>query len=108
MFKIIVKNILKKYILRTGKLKWAYFKICRPDSLEYALFMKKHGGLYSVGDGVEINIDAVIADPAYVRIGNNCTLSSCTLIGHDGVIRILNNIYGKKLDSVGKIDILDN
>lgn len=70
--------------------------------------MKRHGGLYSIGNDVAINVGINITDPAYVRIGNNCSLSACTLLGHDGVIRILNNAYGKKLDSVGKIDIRDN
>jgi acetyltransferase-like isoleucine patch superfamily enzyme len=55
-----------------------------------------------------INVGINITDPAYVRIGNNCALSACTLLGHDGVVRILNTAYNKKLDSVGKIDILDN
>lgn len=70
--------------------------------------MRLHGGLYSVGENVYINIGVNITDPAYVRIANNCTLSACTLLGHDGVTRVLNNAYDKKLDSVGKIDIKDN
>jgi acetyltransferase-like isoleucine patch superfamily enzyme len=36
------------------------------------------------------------------------TLSNCTLLGHDGVVGVLNVAYGVKLDSVGKIDIKDN
>lgn len=43
-----------------------------------------------------------------MRIGNNVTLSDCTLLGHDGVIRILNARFDKRLDSVGAIDIRDN
>lgn len=104
----LFKNYLRQYSLRTGKLKSLYLKFCTPDSLEFAVFMKRHGGLHSVGEDVSINIGVNITDPAYVRIGNNCALSACTLLGHDGVIRILNNAYGKKLDSVGKIDIRDN
>lgn len=104
----LLKNRLRRHSLRTGKLKSLYLKICTPEGLEFAVFMKRHGGLHSVGEDVFINIGANITDPAYVRIGNNCTLSDCTLLGHDGVIRILNNAYGKKLDSVGRIDIRDN
>lgn len=70
--------------------------------------MAKWGGFYSVGTKVAINISCNITDPAYVRIGSNITLSDCTLLGHDGLIRIFNNRYGKKLDSVGYIDIRDN
>lgn len=76
--------------------------------MEYGEFMRRHGGLYGVGNGVAMNTDVNITDPSYVRIGNNCTLSTCTLLGHDGVVRVLNNAYNKKLDSVGKIDIRDN
>ncbi len=104
----LFKDFLRQYALRTGKLRSAYVRTCRPDGAEFASFMKMHGGLYSVGNDVAINTGANITDPAYVRIGNNCTLSDCTLLGHDGVVRILNNAYGKKLDSVGKIDIRDN
>jgi len=104
----LIKSLLRRYALRTGKLKSAYMKICRPSSVEFASFLRLHGGLQSIGENVYINIGVNITDPAYVRIANNCTLSACTLLGHDGVIRILNNAYGKKLDSVGKIDIKDN
>lgn len=104
----LFKSLLKRYALRTGNLRSAYVRLCQPTSLEFASFLKRHGGLYSVGDDVAINIGVNITDPAYVRIGNNCSLSACTLLGHDGVVRILNNAYGKKLDSVGKIDIKDN
>lgn len=55
-----------------------------------------------------MNLDVNITDPKYVRIGNNVTLSDCHLIGHDGVVAMLNKAYGLKLDSVGKIDIKDN
>lgn len=43
-----------------------------------------------------------------MRIGNDVALSACTLLGHDASVRVLNNRYGKKLDSVGYIDIRDN
>lgn len=80
----------------------------RPNSAEYAEFLREKRYLYSIGKDVFINVGANFTDPKYVRIGNNCTLSDCTLIGHDGCIRIINNLYDKKLDSVGKIDIRDN
>lgn len=85
-----------------------FVRFCHPGSLEYGEFLKRHGGLYAVGEQTSINVGINITDPAYLRIGNNCALSACTLLGHDGVVRILNTAYGKKLDSVGKIDILDN
>ena len=35
-------------------------------------------------------------------------LSDCTLIGHDGVVLLIEHRFGKHLDSVGFIDIKDN
>lgn len=104
----LIKKILSYLAIRKGLCKGLYRRVCKPNGAEYANFLKKNGGFYFIGNNTEINHDAVITDPAYVRIGNNCTLSSCTLLGHDGVVRVLNNAYGKKLDSVGKIDIRDN
>lgn len=85
-----------------------YARMFSISGLEYAHYLRKHGGLHSIGEQTEINYGVTITDPAYVRIGRNCTLTTCTLLGHDGVIRVLNNAYHKKLDAVGKIDILDN
>lgn len=105
-------NILKKFItymaMEKGRCRALYVRLCKPTSMEYGVFMARHGGLFSMGENTAINVGATITDPAYVRLGANCSLSSCTLLGHDGVVRILNKAYGKKLDSVGKIDILDN
>jgi acetyltransferase-like isoleucine patch superfamily enzyme len=108
MIKGLLKSILRGYAFRTGKLKFAYSRFCRPSGTEYAEFLKLHGGYYSIGQNCSINLGANITDPAYVRLGNNVSLSDCTLLGHDGVIAILNQAYGVKLDSVGKVDIKDN
>lgn len=104
----ILKRVIRYLALEKGKLRGLYVRICRPTSLEFGKFIARHGGLYSVGEQTSINVGVNISDPPYVRIGNNCSVSACTLLGHDGVVRVINNAYGKKLDSVGKIDILDN
>ncbi len=70
--------------------------------------MSKWGGLYSCGTTPTINVGCNITDPYLVRIGNNCALSACTLLGHDAVVHIVNRERGLKLDSVGFIDIRDN
>ncbi len=103
-----VKKFVRYMALEHGRMKRLYLRVCHPPSLEYGEFLRRHGGLYSVGLQTSINIGVNITDPAYMRIGNNCAISSCTLLGHDGVIRIINNKYGKRIDSVGKIDIRDN
>jgi acetyltransferase-like isoleucine patch superfamily enzyme len=84
-------------------------KFCNPCSEEYTEFLRRHGNLYAIGSNCSILAPStVFTDPAYVRIGNNVHFSSCTLIGHDGSIAMLNRAYNVKLDSVGKIDIRDN
>jgi hypothetical protein len=50
----------------------------------------------------------MISDPYFVRLGNDVTLSSCSLIGHYGPIKQLYNATGMKVDAVGKIDNKDN
>ncbi len=93
---------------RTGKYKNIYIKYCRPSGYEYANFLKKWGGFYSIGNDCHIWPYTNITDPAYTRLGNNVMLSACTILGHDGSIDVLNRAYGKKLDRVGKVDIKDN
>lgn len=104
----IIKSVVRYLALEHGRLLGLYGRLCNPSGAEYAEFLRRHGGLHAIGEQTEINFGVTITDPAYVRIGRNCTLTTCTLLGHDGVIRVLNNAYGMKLDSVGKIDIRDN
>lgn len=104
----VIKKILKYMALERGRYLGLYARICGISALEYAQYLGKHGGLHSIGEDTEINYGVTITDPAHVRIGRNCTLTTCTLLGHDGVVRVLNTAYNKKLDAVGKIDILDN
>ncbi len=108
MIKRILQQVLRKLAMEHGKAVSLYFKVCQPDNAEYAEFLRRHGRFYSMGKNCLINQDVVITDPEYVRIGNNVCLSSCTLIGHDGSIAVLNRAYNTRLDSVGKIDIKDN
>jgi acetyltransferase-like isoleucine patch superfamily enzyme len=75
---------------------------------EYARYVKRHGGLYAMGEKCAISTVARMTDPAYVRLGNNVRLSDCTLLGHDGSINMLRVAYGVRVDRVGKIDIRDN
>lgn len=108
MFKRLITKFLRAYAWRTGRARGLYLRLCRPTSLEWGGFLARWGGFYSVGTDVSINIGCNVTDPAYTRIGSNVALSACTLLGHDASVRILNNRYGKKLDSVGQIDIRDN
>ena len=100
--------LIGAYSYKTGKARWLYRKVCRPTSADWGWYLTKWGGFNRIGEDVSINISCNVTDPAYVRIGKNVALSACTLLGHDAVVRILNNHYKKKLDSVGFIDIRDN
>lgn len=104
----LVRRAVAYVAMSSGWGRRIYLRICRPSTSEWAVYLARWGRLNSIGDNVEISIGCNITDPSLVRIGNNVTLSDCTLLGHDGVIRILNARFGKKLDSVGSIDILDN
>ena len=94
--------------LRYGKFPGLYRRVCQPMGEEYADYLRRHGKFYAIGEHCSILTTTVFTDPAYVRIGNNVRFSSCSLIGHDGVVAMLNHAYDLKLDSVGKIDIGDN
>jgi acetyltransferase-like isoleucine patch superfamily enzyme len=107
-FPMLLGNIVRTIAMRTGRLRAVYVKLCNPRGEEYAEFLKRHGGLLSIGDACSILPTTVIADPYLTRIGNNVRLSTCALIGHDGSVAVLNRAHGLKLDSVGKIDIRDN
>ena len=68
MFKLL-KNLLRRYALRTGKLKLVYMKICRPSSVEFARFMRLHGGLHFVGENVCINIGELPMEGTHQTMG---------------------------------------
>lgn len=104
----LVKRVVTYVVMRAGLSRQIYRRLCSPSTLEWASYLAVHGGLHSIGKNVEINIGCNITDPSLVRIGDNGTLSDCTLLGHDGVIRMLNVRFDKKLDSVGSIDMRDN
>lgn len=104
----MLKRLIARIAMKTGRGRGLYRRFCQPSAYEWAGYLARWGGLHAVGRDVCINFGCTITDPALVRIGNNVTLSDCTLLGHDGVIRILNTRYGKKLDSVGPVDIRDN
>ena len=107
MKKIVIK-ILKYFAIKHHKYGRLYLKLANLNSSEYADYLKEIHYFYSLGNNCRINRAANATDPQLVKIGNNVTLSNCTLLCHDGVIGIMNVIYQQKFDSVGKIEIGDN
>jgi acetyltransferase-like isoleucine patch superfamily enzyme len=104
----MIRKLVRFLVLERGWPVFLYRKMYRPDGTDWAEYLRKRGNLHHMGVDVAINFDANITDPEYVSIGNNVLLSSCTLVGHNGAIAVLNRAYGVKLDDVGKIDIKDN
>lgn len=100
--------VVRYFALNRGWFANIYIRLCQPMNDEYASFIKRHGKLRAIGENCRINFGAIITHPEYVHIGNNVTLSDCSLIGHDGVEHMLNLAYGINLDSIGKIKIMDN
>jgi|SRR5450830_27435 len=105
---LVLQKVLRYFAFKYGRFVGLYKRFCRPTSCEYAEFLRCSGKLHFLGNDCSVNLDVNITDPQYVSIGNNVILSSCHLIGHDGVVAMLNNAYGIKVDSVGKIVIKDN
>jgi acetyltransferase-like isoleucine patch superfamily enzyme len=104
----LLKGLLRYLAFRHGRAVGVYVRYCRPNGEEYAELLRAQGKFNAIGKHCSINADTRITDPEYVRLGNNVCLSSCTLIGHDGAIAVLNRAYNVRLDSVGKVDIRDN
>ena len=102
-----IANLIRKVAMKTGKGR-GLFRRTAPCGREWGDYLRLWGGLYACGDQPSINVGCNIVDPYLLRIGNNVRLSSCTLLGHDGVVNLVNRAQGTKLDSVGPIDICDN
>lgn len=103
-----LSNWVSQQALQHGKHVGLFLKLVRPDGVLWASYLKRHGGLYAMGDFCSVQTNVTITDPAYTRLGNNVRLSGCTLFGHDGSVNMLKRAYGVQLDRVGKVDILDN
>jgi acetyltransferase-like isoleucine patch superfamily enzyme len=104
----LIRNIVRYFAFEHGRWPQLYKRICQPSSIEYAAYLRRRGVFYSMGENCQILTTTNFTDAAYVRLGNNVHFSNSAIIGHDGSIAMLNQAYGVKLESVGKIDIRDN
>jgi len=103
-----LRALLERRVLATGRHVGLYRRLCKPSGAQWAAYLKRHGGLYAMGEGCVIQTNVTITDPAHVRLGDNVHLTGCTLFGHDGTVNMLKQMSGRRLDRVGKIDIGDN
>jgi len=104
----LFRPLLRRLTRRGPKWFKLYARLYRPRGDEYSELLQRATGIHSIGKNTFINYGAVIADPAFVRIGSNVVLSDCTIFGHDGSAQVLCTAYAIPLDAVGKVDIKDN
>jgi len=100
--------LCRRVALRHGRAVGLWRRLAAPTGVQWAEYLRRHGGLNGMGERCSVQTNVVITDPAYTRLGHNVSLSGCTLFGHDGVVNMLRNAYGGELDRVGRIDIRDN
>ncbi len=100
--------LCQQLAMRHGRAVGLWRRLAAPTGMQWAEYLRRHGGLHAMGERCAIQTNVVITDPAYTRLGHNVSLSGCTLFGHDGVVNMLRNAYGGELDRVGRIDIRDN
>jgi acetyltransferase-like isoleucine patch superfamily enzyme len=103
-----LRMVLRYLAMRHGRARGLWVRLCRPGNAEYTEFLRRHGGFRAIGRDSYINRDATVTDPAYVRLGDNVTLATCALIGHDASSAVVGRAVGRRFDAVGKIDIRDN
>ncbi len=104
----LLARLFRYLAFRHGRFFGAYRRFCNPRGEEYAAFLRIHGGFHAIGENCSILSTTTFTDPAYVRIGNNVRFSTCCVLGHSGLVIMLNRALGTCLDSVGKTDIRDN
>ena len=104
----LARKLLRALAIKSSRYEGLYRKLARPGGLEWAAMLRERGDFFAMGEDCCIDPHANIQDRAYIRLGNNVRLSSCAVFGHDGAVNMINRAYGLKLDSVGKVDILDN
>jgi acetyltransferase-like isoleucine patch superfamily enzyme len=100
-------RILRHVALEHGRLGKLYRRM-EPTPREWAEYLRRHGGLHSIGEDCHISPRAGLFDRAYIRIGNNVWIDDCFIVGHDGTIGMINVAFDVRLDKVGKVDIRDN
>ena len=104
----LLARIARKRAFESGRMTGLYRRLCNPDGMEWAAFLKARDFFHAMGEECSVQQGAVITDPKFVRLGNNVRLSTCTIFGHDGSVNMINRAYGLKLDKVGKVDLRDN
>jgi acetyltransferase-like isoleucine patch superfamily enzyme len=104
----LLVRLCRHLALHHGRAVGLWRRLGTPTGVQWAEYLRRHGGLHAMGEQCSVQTNVIITDPAYTRLGRNVSLSGCTLFGHDGVVNMLRTAYGGDLDRVGRIDIRDN
>jgi acetyltransferase-like isoleucine patch superfamily enzyme len=104
----LIRAIIRMIAFKTGRLHRFYVRICAPTGDEYACYLRVRRTFHAQGEFCYILPTTTFTDPHLVEMGNNVQMATCTVLGHDGSISMLNPAYGKVLDSVGPVRLKDN
>lgn len=104
----LVARALEAQALRRNRMVGLWRAFGSPGPVAWTEYMRRHGRLHHLGEECQILPTTVISDPEYVSIGDNVRFSTCTVLGHDGSIAMLDRALGEPLDSVGYVVIHDN
>jgi len=104
----LLRKALRRLAVRNARYETLYRRFCRPHGSDWAAMMRERGDFYAIGEHCYIDPYALIANRPYVRLGSNVRIATCTILGHDGSVNMINRAYGLRLDAVGKVDIRDN
>jgi acetyltransferase-like isoleucine patch superfamily enzyme len=101
----VLRRLVLNWAIKRGMSPNLFRRLCNPTGMEWAEFLRRHGGFRRIGDYCSINPHAFFSNPALIAMGNNVRLATCTLMCHGGEVNMLNRAFGLKLDKVGKIEI---
>lgn len=104
----ILRSMIRRRAMRTGKGRGLFVRLCRPSGFEYAEFLRRHGGFAHIGERCSILPSTTFTDPPYVSIGNNVHFATAAIVGHDGSVGMMEAAYGVRIDAVGPTRIRDN
>jgi acetyltransferase-like isoleucine patch superfamily enzyme len=104
----VIRKLIRYLALEHNKALSLYKRVNRPDAKEWAVYLRRHGGLHHLGSECSILPSTKIVDPQYTWIGNRVCLGNCALICHDGSIEVLYQRHGLRIDRIGPIIIEDD
>ena len=108
VMKSLLRRLARYLVLRHNKAVWLWRFVEYPPPELWAEHVRRHFGLYAMGDDCAIDPSTAFTDPYLTRLGNHVRIAGATLLGHDGSVDTLNKALGRKLDKVGPVDVRDH